>query len=100
MFTIAKNRPTLSDPAGTDYPLQDTVDLAPVELGGKASSYPTAVGDVVLGFAMPPAGWQSLRLAVPASAWDGTGTYRFTIPATMLAPRRASGVQQQPINGR
>jgi hypothetical protein len=92
------NRPTLTDQAGTAYPLQDSVDLAPVVSGRRTASFPAAVGDIVLGFDLPPAGWESLHLAVPATTWGGSGTFRFTIASTMLPPAGVTGARQRPKN--
>jgi hypothetical protein len=79
------NRPTLTDPAGTAYPLEDVVDLEPVGARRQSPPSPVMVADVVLAFARPRDGWESLRLAVPIAPWAGTGTFRFMIPARKFA---------------
>jgi hypothetical protein len=79
------NRPTLTDPAGTAYPLEDVVDLEPVGAGRRSPPSPVIVADVILAFARPRDGWESLRLTVPVAPWAGTGTFRFMIPVRMFA---------------
>jgi hypothetical protein len=82
---------SLTDNTGKGYPEQA---LAPGRDGSgetrQSSIFPVAVADEVYVFEPPPAGVESLRLEVPAAAWGGTATFRFTIPSAMIRPAPAA----------
>jgi hypothetical protein len=81
-------RPTLTDNTGKVYRERNV--LTDPESVGKSTLFPVAVVDETFAFEAPPPGVEQWRLEVPAALWQGNGTFRFTIPAT-LATRSAAG---------
>jgi hypothetical protein len=80
-----KDGPRLTDGAGKVYQLCDVQEIeAPKE---RRSLFPVDFQDQVLVFEAParPA---DLRLELPAEAWGGKGTFRFTIPGAMIRDER------------
>jgi hypothetical protein len=79
-----KNQPRLTNKAGTPIAMRQSHAFAPAGAKRRADLFPIQTTEEVFVFEVPPAGWESLRLEVPAAALGGTGVYRFTIPASML----------------
>jgi hypothetical protein len=85
----AGSRPRLTDDAGKEYEPRQPAGAGPA--GGVRGSvvFPVAVVEEALLFDPPGTAVRYLRLELPAAAWGGRGTFRFTIPRSMI--RRASG---------
>jgi hypothetical protein len=74
----------LLDNAGKAYAPRALPGIRTADEVRKSSLFPVAVVEEIYGFEPPPANVESLRLEVPASAWGGTGVFRFTVPNTMI----------------
>jgi hypothetical protein len=85
-------QPRLTDAAGKEYARRQVVEAAPPEAPKKgkrrAGVFPLTAQEEVFVFEAPP-GPGPLRLEIPAEAWGGRGTFRFTIPAAMIRDERA-----------
>jgi hypothetical protein len=77
-----KISPTLTDNTGKVYREREVPGAG--ESVGTSSIFPVAVVDELFAFEPPPPGLEHLRLEVPAAIWGGTGTFRFTIPNSMI----------------
>jgi hypothetical protein len=82
-------RPRLLDLAGKTYELRQVLEATAVQKERKASTFPVAVQDQVFIFEASPAGVEALRLEVPAEAWSQKGSFRFTIPISMIQDERS-----------
>jgi hypothetical protein len=85
----SQHPPRLTDAADKEYALVNAQTIEPADSGRGRP----AMGDVTTVWMLvfePGDADQDLRLEVPAAAWDGTGTYRFRIPSTMI--RRKSDI--------
>jgi hypothetical protein len=85
-------RATLLDSTGSTY------SQKPTPPGRARAAGPSSTGAVtidvsheLLVFDSPASAAQGLRLELPASAWGGTGTLRFSIPGTMVRTGPAPG---------
>jgi hypothetical protein len=84
-FGDDRARPTVTDDAGKVYQPRQAGDAAPADSDvRKSSRFPVTVVEEEFLFEAPAAAPRPLRLEVPASAWGGTGVFRFTIPAAMI----------------
>jgi hypothetical protein len=83
-FDEAEDRTTLTDAAGKSYPQHDILDVGGVRAVRRSGIFPVAVVEVVLVFEPPPAGAGPLHLEIPATPWGGRGTFRFTIPESLI----------------
>jgi hypothetical protein len=81
---------TLSDDTGRVYASRPLPGASAGQEMRGSSLFPVSVVENVFGFEPPPAGLESLRLELPASAWGGRGAFRFTIPATMIRRQPAA----------
>jgi hypothetical protein len=89
--TKANSNPVLTGSAGTSYAFRHCKVFDSVGGKRRANLFPVKTADEVFTFETPPAGWESLRLEVPASAWGAAGVFRFTIPASMLVSAPTGG---------
>jgi hypothetical protein len=84
---LEKPRPRLTDAAGKVYEPREVVEpAADTRKSDKRRSglFPVTVQEEEFVFQSPPAGSASMRLELPAETWGGTGTFRFTIPSSMI----------------
>lgn len=86
---LEKPRPKVTDNTGKIYQPREIWEVAPAENPRKTSVFPVAVHDEVFVLETPPAGLEYLRLEVPAEGWGGSGSFRFTIPSSMIGHRRS-----------
>jgi hypothetical protein len=84
----APDQARLSDAAGKTYRQQDILDVGGVRGVQRSGVFPVAIVEVVLVFEPPPASAAPLRLEVPAGPWGGSGTFHFTIPASLIHQER------------
>jgi hypothetical protein len=90
-FGDDRARPTVTDDAGKVYEPRQAGAAAPAEDVRKSSRFPVTVMEEEFLFEAPAAAPRPLRLEVPASAWGGSGVFRFTIPATMIRRDSTAG---------
>jgi hypothetical protein len=83
------NRARLTDDAGKEYPQREVLDVGGVQQARRSHLFPVSVVEEVFVFEPPPPGVASLRLEVPAAGWGASGTFRFTIPRSLV--RRTAG---------
>jgi hypothetical protein len=81
--------PTLTDDAGKTYRPRHVLDVGGVQHVARSPLFPVAVVEELFLFEPPPAGVAYLRLEVPCTTWGAAGTFRFTIPPSMIL--RAGG---------
>jgi hypothetical protein len=84
-----KVRPRLLNLAGKACELSQVLEATAVQKERKASTFPVAVQDQVFVFEASPTGQESLRLEVPAEAWSQRGSFRFTVPSSMIQDDRS-----------
>jgi hypothetical protein len=86
---LEKSVPSLKNNSGETYRLSDVQEVGPAPGPRKSSGFPVAFQDQVLVFEAP-ANLEDLYLEVPAEQWGGKGTFRFTIPRSMIQDERAA----------
>jgi pSer/pThr/pTyr-binding forkhead associated (FHA) protein len=79
---------TLTDSAGKVYAAREVLDVGGVQDVRRSSLFPVALVEEVFVFEPPPAAAAPLRLEIPAGS--SGGTFRFSIPRSMVRGRPRS----------
>ena len=81
-------KPTLLANDGQSLPFRDRVILDSVGGKRRAHLFPGHANEEVVTFALPSAGFESLRFEIAGEAWGANGPFRFAIPASMVEQKK------------
>ncbi|MBM4069355.1 MAG: hypothetical protein FJ271_10465 [Planctomycetes bacterium] len=93
-------QPRLLDSTGRSLPRREATLATLADNTIRSSMFPVTVEDRVFAFALESAGNQDLRLEIPAGPLGGQGTYRFTIPASLMRHDTGGDLRHAPAPGR
>jgi hypothetical protein len=92
--TTESRRPVLADDRGSVYHEASSGEAG--QLRKPSPHFPVGITDEVLVFDVPAPQAQVLWLEMPATAWGGTGSVRFTIPRLMLQYESTTAGKERP----
>jgi hypothetical protein len=83
-------RPHLTQGAGEVRELLGELSIPPLETQEKGPAFPINFEDHLFVFEAPNERPEYLHLEIPTASWGGKGSFRFTIPASMIQDERGT----------